>query len=52
MNILRFILESEYDMSISGMFLGICHPTRSEPVCVQVPRMDYEIGLIADLRTR
>ena len=52
LNIYRYILESEYDMSISGMFLGICHPTRSEPVCVQVPRMDYEIGLISDQRTR
>ena len=52
LNIYRYILESEYDMSISGMFLGICHPTRSEPVCVQIPCMDYEIGLISDQRTR
>ena len=30
------------------MFLGIFHPSRSEPLCVEAPRMDDEIQLLVE----
>ena len=32
--------ESEYGLSVSGMFLGVVHPLRDAPLCLQLPRMD------------
>ena len=52
LNIYRHILETEYHMSVGGMFLGVFHPTRSEPVCVQISRMEDETDLMAEQCTR
>ena len=46
LNVYRHILESEYDLRVSRMILGIVHPLRSAPLCLELPRMDDEIALI------
>ena len=51
LNIYRLILETEYDMKVSALFLGIFHPARSEPTCVQLPFMDEEMRAISEHRT-
>ena len=48
LNLYRHILESEYGMVVSGLFLGIAHPLRSGPLCLEVPRMEAEIGLVIE----
>ncbi len=47
LNLYRYILESEYDMPISRMCLGVFHPLCSHPICVEIPRMT-EIDLILE----
>jgi hypothetical protein len=46
LNIYRYFLESEYDMPISRMCLGVFHPDRTDPLCVEIPRMEAEIAMI------
>ena len=48
LNLYRHILESEYGMVVSGLFLGIAHPLRAGPLCLKVPRMEAEIGLVIE----
>ena len=48
LNIYRHILETEYDMRVYGMYLGVFHPNRSEPLCVRIPAMGEELGLILE----
>ena len=48
LNIYRYILESEYEMPISRMCLGVFHPLSSHSKCVVIPRMETEIGLILE----
>ena len=48
LNIYRHILETEYDMRVYGMYLGVFHPNRSEPMCVRIPAMDEELRLILE----
>ncbi len=48
LNIYRYILESEYEMPIARMCLGVFHPLSSHPKCVVIPRMETEIGLILE----
>ena len=50
LNIYRFILQSEYSMNVSALFLGVFHPSRSEPLCVQLPFMDDEIQALLEYR--
>ncbi len=42
----RYILESEYQLHVSRMLLGVVHPQRGASLCLEVPRMDAEISLI------
>ena len=47
LNIYRFILESsEYGFRVSRMMLGIVHPDRDGPACLELPRLEREIELI------
>ena len=48
LNLYRYILESEYGLSVSGMYLGIAHPLRSRPLCLEIPRLETEIALLVD----
>ena len=50
LNIYRFILQSEHSMTVNALFLGICHPSRSEPLCVQLPLMDDEMHALLEYR--
>ena len=43
LNIYRFILQTEYNLTVSGLFLGVFHPSRSQPLCVRVPFLDDEM---------
>ena len=48
LNIYRYILESEYEMPIARMCLGVFHPLSDRATCVEIPRMETEIGLILE----
>ena len=52
LNLYRHVLETEYDMPVSGMYLGVFHPNRSEPLCVRIPAMDDELRLILEERAQ
>ena len=44
----RFILESPaHGFRVSRMMLGIVHPDRDGPVCLELPRLEREIETIA-----
>ena len=49
LNIYRHILQRDYGVPVSAMYLGVFHPTRSQPLCVCVPFMDDEIQLLFDV---
>ena len=36
-------------MKVSAMFLGIAHPLRAAPLCLDVPRMEAEINSIVEV---
>jgi len=46
LNIYRYILESEYGLEVSGMYLGVCHPSDTRPKAVVIPILDREVNLI------
>ena len=46
LNLYRYILETEYDLRVSRMILGVVHPLSARPVCLELPRLDAEIALI------
>ena len=46
LNIYRRILQEDYGLSVSAMYLGVLHPSRSQPLCVRVPLMDDEMHLL------
>ncbi len=48
LNLYRFVLESEYDYRVNGMFLGVVHPLSAEQACIEIPRLDAEIALIVE----
>ena len=50
LNIYRFILQSEHSLTVNALFLGIFHPSRSEPLCVQLPLMDDEMHALLEYR--
>ena len=43
LSVYRYMLEHEYDMSISGAFLGVFHPEFSQPYRVAVPYLEREV---------
>jgi hypothetical protein len=46
LNVYRYIMETEYDMEVGGMYLGVFHPNQTAPICIEVPRMEREITLL------
>ena len=48
LNMYRYILESEYEISVSGMYLAVFHPNRDGPVWEEVPRLDDYIAKIVE----
>lgn len=43
LNLYRYILESEYGLAVSGMFLAVVHPELPSPRLMEVPRLDAEM---------
>lgn len=52
LNVYRYILETEYGMSVSGMYLGVFHPNEIGPLCVEVPRLEREVNLLVEHEKR
>ena len=48
LNIYRYILESEYDMRISAMYLGVFHPNQETYLHVVIPFLDAEIEKVVN----
>ena len=46
MNVYRYMLESEYSLSVAGMLLCVVHPSLAKGKVLEVPRMDDEVALI------
>ena len=47
-NLYRYILESEYSMSVGSMFLALCHPDLPAARLVEVPRVDDEVSALVE----
>jgi len=52
LNVYRYILESEYGLSVSGMFLAVFHPNEIGPLCIEVPRLEREVALLVEHEKR
>ncbi len=48
LNVYRYILESEYELEVGGMYLGVFHPNEASPLCVEIPRLEREIELLLE----
>ena len=48
LNTYRYILESEYNMEVGSMFLGVAHPQRDKAQVIELPRLDDEIAALVD----
>ena len=48
LNTYRYILESEYGMRVSGMYLAQVHPCLPRARLIEVPRMEEELELIVE----
>ena len=48
LNLYRYILESEYSMTVGCMFLAIVHPAAMNPRLVEVPRIDEEMEALVE----
>ena len=46
LNLYKYVLSSEYDMRVSRMILGVVHPMRAKPFCIELPWLDAEVALI------
>ena len=46
LNISLRILQDDYGLPVSAMYLGVFHPSRNQPLCVQVPLMHDEMQLL------
>jgi len=51
-NLYRFILESEYSMSVGRMFIAVCHPDAYVPRLIEVPPLDAEVSALVDNEIR
>ena len=43
LNLYRYILESEYRLAVSGMYLAVVHPELPAPRLIEVPRLEDEM---------
>jgi hypothetical protein len=48
LNLYRYILESEYGLAVSKMYLGVVHPSRLLPQVLEVPRLEAEIAELVE----
>ena len=48
LNTYRYILETEYGMRVSGMYLAQVHPCLPRARLIEVPRMEEELELIVE----
>ena len=48
LNLYRYMLESEYGLIVSKMYLGVVHPSRLLPQVLEVPRLEAEIAELVD----
>ena len=48
MNLYAYILETEYDQTVSQLFLAVVHPDLPQGRCIEVPRLDAEIGALVE----
>jgi len=46
LHLYRYILESEYRLAVSGMYLAVVHPELPGPRLIEVPRLDDEISAL------
>ena len=44
----KYICESEYEMNIESMFLGVVHPSQDKPRLIRMPYMREEIEMIIE----
>ena len=49
-NIYKKILENDYDMTVSDMFLVCLHPSKSDYQVIKVPELNSEINDLFHLR--
>ena len=42
------MLETEYNMPVSRMVLGVVHPVRARGQLIEVPRLHGELNLLVD----
>ena len=48
LNLYRYMLESEYGLIVSKMYLGVVHPSRRLPQVLEVPRLEAEIAEVVE----
>ena len=48
LNTYRYILETEYGMRVSGMYLAQVHPCLARARLIEVPRMEEEMALVVE----
>ena len=46
LNLYRYILQTDYGLPVSAMYLGVFHPSRSQPLRVRVPFMEDEMQVL------
>ena len=47
-NLYRYILTSEYSMTVGSMFLAVCHPDLHIPRLIEIPPLDAEVNALVD----
>ena len=47
-NLYRYILTSEYSMTVGSMFLAVCHPDLPVPRLIEVPPLDAEVDRLVE----
>jgi len=47
LNLYKYILESEYGMTVSAMYLGVVHP-QTRPRVIEVPPLGAEVAMIVE----
>ena len=45
-NLYGYILETEYDMEISGYYLAVVHPEFERGRLISCPRLEHEMNLV------
>ena len=47
-NLYKYIIETEYRLFVSGMYLAVVHPELSSPRLIQVPNLDAEMHALQE----